>query len=138
MLSTLPVVMGSLGGLGRFGWLGRYCRGHAENVVCGVVAGENDGPLIPDPVDAGVFVGGYNPVAVDAVSATLMGFDIDKIPLICKGFKNNETDPDYYLRSKDDIQIVTENGPVDFNTFSKQEQLNFEPHPNWKGRVELN
>lgn len=57
------------------------------NIVDGIVAGEGEGPMEPDARLCGMLVGGSNPVAVDAVLATMIGFDYRKIPLIAKSFE---------------------------------------------------
>ena len=59
----------------------------ALTIVDGLIAGEGEGPMEPDARSCGLLVGGVNPVAVDAVLATLIGFDYRKIPLISKGFE---------------------------------------------------
>jgi len=55
-------------------------------IVDAIVAGEGEGPLEPDARPCGFLAGGINPVAVDAVLATVIGFDYHKIPLIARGF----------------------------------------------------
>ncbi|MEN8142662.1 MAG: DUF362 domain-containing protein, partial [Thermodesulfobacteriota bacterium] len=103
----------------------------------GVVGGEKNGPLLPDPVYAGVMLGGYNPVTIDAVGASLMGHDIEKIPLIKKTFeKNNERDP-LFKGEPEDIRIFIADGELDLEEFRRMKKLDFEPHPGWKGHVEL-
>ena len=49
------------------------------SVVDGIVGGENQGPLLPDPKASGVLLGGENFLSVDLVSARLMGFDLNKL-----------------------------------------------------------
>ena len=56
-------------------------------IVDGIIAGEGEGPMEPKARSCGLLVGGVNPVSVDAVIATLIGFDYRKIPLISKGFE---------------------------------------------------
>ncbi|MBI4497982.1 MAG: DUF362 domain-containing protein [Chloroflexi bacterium] len=58
---------------------------HYLGVVDGVVAGDGEGPLYPDPVDCGALLAGFHPVAVDIVGATLMGFDYRKVPMLREG-----------------------------------------------------
>jgi hypothetical protein len=55
----------------------------------GLVGGEGEGPLAPSPIRSGFMLAGRNPVAVDAVQASLMGFDISSIPQIwgVRGFE---------------------------------------------------
>ncbi len=55
-------------------------------IVDGIFAGEGNGPLAPDKVEAGFLLTGSNPVAVDCVAAWAMGFDYQKIPSVCKAF----------------------------------------------------
>jgi uncharacterized protein (DUF362 family) len=106
-------------------------------VLDGIIAGEKNGPLAPEPVAAGALLAGFNPVAIDAVAATLMGFDINKIPLIHRGFENTGRRRPVFNGSQEDIRIM--DGEFEFNltAFSKRKNLKFEPHPNWKGHVEL-
>lgn len=56
-------------------------------IVDGILAGEGNGPLAPDKVEAGFLLTGTNPVAVDCVAAWAMGFDYKKIPSVCKAFE---------------------------------------------------
>ena len=51
-----------------------------------VIAGEGHGPLAPDAVRMGYVMCGKNPVAIDTVCASLMGFDPTKIPSISHSF----------------------------------------------------
>jgi hypothetical protein len=53
-------------------------------VADGVLAGEGEGPLEPTPRPLGVILAGSNAVAVDWVAATLMGFDPERIPCLCR------------------------------------------------------
>jgi len=56
-------------------------------VVDAVVAGEGEGPMEPTPRPCGILVGGVNSAAVDAVLATMVGFDFRRIPLIANSFE---------------------------------------------------
>jgi uncharacterized protein (DUF362 family) len=55
-------------------------------IVDGIVAGEGDGPVVCDARAAGVIVAGANPVAVDTVCATLMGFDYERLKVLDRGW----------------------------------------------------
>lgn len=57
------------------------------SVVDGIIAGEGNGPLSPDPRPLGRLIGGFNPVEVDAVCAQLIGLDWRKLPLLAKGYQ---------------------------------------------------
>jgi len=56
-------------------------------IVDGIIGGEGNGPLCPDPVQSNVLISGTNPAEVDAVVAKLMGFDPNKIPIIKQAFE---------------------------------------------------
>ena len=105
-------------------------------LVDGFIAGEGRGPMNPDPFDAGLCIFGTNPVSVDAVGATLMGFDINKIPIINNAF----TIKDYKITSihKDSIVCYSNNPEwskkmtdISFNSVYK-----FKPHFGWLGHIE--
>jgi uncharacterized protein (DUF362 family) len=51
-------------------------------VVDGIVAGEGEGPLAPTPRASGVILAGWSAARVDAVMATVMGCDWQKVPTI--------------------------------------------------------
>jgi uncharacterized protein (DUF362 family) len=55
-------------------------------IVDGIVGGEGNGPLCPDPVQSGVLLSGVNPAEVDAVAARLMGFDPRALPVVAHAF----------------------------------------------------
>jgi len=74
---------------------------------------------------------------VDAVAATLMGFDWKRLPVIREAFREitmpiSEVDPL-------SIQIVSDieewNGSL--NNLRNQEHFDFIPHFGWKGHIEL-
>ena len=51
-------------------------------LIDGLIAGENEGPLEATPVEANALVFGDNPLWTDIYTATLMGYDHRKIPLL--------------------------------------------------------
>ncbi len=51
-------------------------------IIDGIVGGDGNGPLAPDPVRSGTLVFGANPWAVDWVATLQMGLDPAKIPLL--------------------------------------------------------
>lgn len=55
-------------------------------IVDGIIAGEGEGPMEPMARSCNVLVGGINQTAIDAVLATMIGFDYRRIPIISKGF----------------------------------------------------
>ena len=105
-------------------------------LIDGIKAGEKNGPLCADCVLAGVLLAGFSPVALDAVGATIMGFDINKIPLIQKGVEDNRRNSPIFSGCKEQIEVIDFSGAVTLPEFSKRRYLSFEPHPNWKGHIE--
>lgn len=65
------------------------CRRYAA-IVDGVIAGEGEGPLEPDRVDAGMIICGNNPVVTDAIASKLIGLDYEKVPTIARAFEIQE------------------------------------------------
>jgi hypothetical protein len=104
------------------------------SVIDGVVGGEGNGPMAPDPRPCGVVVAGTHPVAVDCVAATLMGFAWDRVPLLRNAFSMRGLD--FTPFSAGDILIASDNpawaGALDevSGTFA------FRPHFGWSGAIE--
>jgi uncharacterized protein (DUF362 family) len=55
-------------------------------IVDGVIAGQGNGPTDPEPVFSNVLIAGGNAADVDAAAARLMGFDIDRLPIVKHAF----------------------------------------------------
>jgi len=56
----------------------------AMSFIDGIVGGEGNGPLYPSPKPSGVILAGFNAASIDAVMATVMGFDFGRIATITK------------------------------------------------------
>ena len=56
------------------------------HIVDSVVAGQGDGPLAPEPLPLAVLLAGENAAAVDWVSAQLLGYDPQRIPIAREAF----------------------------------------------------
>jgi uncharacterized protein (DUF362 family) len=106
------------------------------SIVDGIVAGEGDGPAEPDARPAGMVVAGFNPVAVDTVCATLMGFDCKKLPMLKEAWDIEE----YPLVDFGPGDIVCRsNVPQWDGSFARLEEaehLALRPHFGWTGHVE--
>lgn len=107
-------------------------------VVDGIVGGENDGPLSPQPVKAGCIVAGENPFAVDMVTTRLMGFDVAKV----KQFGvSTAAHAEFGLESRNAIEPVVNGSPVAasilFGANWRSPVVAFKPHPGWLGEIEL-
>jgi hypothetical protein len=92
--------------------------------------------VVVDPLPAGLVVAGLNPLAVDTVCATLMGFDYRKIPMLAQAWKVC----DYPLAkfSRQHIQcrsnILEWHGTL--SDLGQASHLGFKPHFGWKGHIE--
>lgn len=67
-------------------WHDARAAKHYLAIVDGIVGGEGNGPLCPDPVAAGVLLSGTNPAVVDAVASRLMGFEPQRLPMVRHAF----------------------------------------------------
>jgi len=93
------------------------------SIVDGIVGGDGNGPLEADAVASGVLIAGRNPVAVDLVCCTLMGFDWRRVPTIREAFELQELRLTDF--GPDDIQIRPQVGAP----------LKFRPHFGWVGAL---
>ncbi len=55
-------------------------------IVDGIIGGEGNGPLCPEPVESGVMLAGTNPAAVDSAACRLMGLEPRELPLVARAF----------------------------------------------------
>ncbi len=106
------------------------------STVDGIVAGEGNGPLDPQPKPTGVVLMGSNPVAVDLACARLMGFDYKRLPILAGAFSDHSLPlasfaPDDVIGCSNealfDGLVAAFCGPA----------LDFKPHFGWKGHVEV-
>ena len=59
--------------------------------ICdGIIGGQGDGPLYPTPLPLGVMALSDNPYLMDVVGGSLLGINIDRIPML--HFAKNQTD----------------------------------------------
>ena len=104
-------------------------------VVDGIIAGEGEGPMEPDPRKCGLLIGGGSPAAVDAVLSAIIGFDYKKIPLIRNAFNIAELPLTDFL--PDEIEIRSNN--EDWSALKVDEPSNifrFKPAAGWIGHIE--
>ena len=103
-------------------------------LVDAVIAGEGEGPMRPSPRNAGLIIGGANPVAVDIVCSRLMGFDPRKIPLLSNAIGNG-THPGVPAA---ELIRVASNRPrwERLLKTGEGESLHFVPPAGWAGVIE--
>ena len=103
-------------------------------VVDGIVGGEGNGPMSPDPVESGVIIAGAHPAAVDLVAATIIGFDWRKIRLLKNAFKMKRLS--FADFSPDQVEVFSNKkewcGKIDH----LDDVFSFRPHFGWIGAIE--
>ncbi len=104
-------------------------------IVDGITGGERNGPLAPDPREAGVILTGMHPAAVDAAAARVMGFEPGKIPLVRESFSPNPHSLAPF--GIDEVSILSNEaaweGPLpEFDGPG----IPFAPHRGWVGHIE--
>jgi uncharacterized protein (DUF362 family) len=109
------------------------------SLIDGIVAGENRGPLLPDPKNCGLLIAGDNFLAVDMVASRIMGFNTNKI----RTFDIiNDKNINFGLSGINGIEIISHDESWIGEQFFRKETVipgvvNFVPHPGWIGHIEL-
>lgn len=103
-------------------------------IVDGIIGGEGNGPLAPEAKLCGVCIAGVDPVAVDTVSAVLMGFDPEKLKILNRA----EHSRGYRLSfvKREDIRCVSNNPAWNGAPEEMTHVFNFKPHFSWEGYLE--
>ncbi len=101
-------------------------------IIDGIIAGEGNGPMEPDPKPAGVLIAGANPVCVDMAAAALMGFDYRRIPTLAHAFEIKHYP--LTVACAEDIEITTSYLPwrKKLTDIQYEDTLQFRPHFGWK------
>lgn len=105
-------------------------------IVDGIIAGEANGPLDPDPVRAGMILGGVNPVLVDATAAVLMGFDPDRIPLLANATRSRTYPLCTCAWRETQVRSNFEDWNGRLGDIDPEACFEFRPHFAWKGHIE--
>ncbi len=102
----------------------------------GIVAGENEGPLEATPVPAGALVLGTNPLAVDILTASWMGYDWKKISLL----RNAGSITRWQIAESktDELRLAASGKRYSIEDIQKADwRMDFKPPEGWRGHVEL-
>lgn len=103
-------------------------------IVDAIQAGEGEGPLSPDPKALGCLVCGTNPVAIDVVCATLMGFDPLQIPTLSNAFTIKSFQLcDFVFQ---DVSTIIDGDNYKIGNMPSEIIRPFIPQFGWKGHVE--
>ena len=104
-------------------------------MIDGIIGGMEEGPLRPRGIGSGVLIGGFNPVAVDMISARLMGFDVQRIPLIRRAAERSWLPLGQF--SLNDLAVASNLTRWANIVQSEDLGLNFTPSAGWVGHIEL-
>ena len=105
-------------------------------LVDGLIGMQGMGPMQGDPVKSGIVIGGTDPVAVDMVSACIMGFDWRKIPVISEALKIDRLPLTSLKPEEIIIHSDIKNWGGTFEDFEKGEYFKFTPHFGWRNHIE--
>jgi len=103
-------------------------------VVDGIVGGEGNGPMSPDPKPCGVVLAGTHPVAVDVVAAALMGFEWQKIRLLRSSFAMRELS--FVPFQPEEIEVLANRPGWGGKLAAMKDTFAFRPHFGWVGAIE--
>jgi hypothetical protein len=103
-------------------------------IVDGIVGGEGNGPMAPDPKPCGVILAGTHPVAVDCAAATIMGFDWRKIRLLRHSFGMRELN--FVDFAPTELEIVSNRDAWRGALNAMRDTFAFRPHFGWIGAIE--
>lgn len=106
------------------------------SVVDGIIAGDGNGPMAPDPNFAGLVIAGFNPLAVDSVSALLMGFDDEKIPLLAGGWRIAHYPLTNFTRNAVRCASNVDEWNGTLEDLGAAPHLSMKPHFGWRGKIE--
>lgn len=104
-------------------------------ILDGLVGGEGEGPLSPQPVASGVLLAARNPVALDTVASVLMGLDYHLVKQIAESYRLGSRPLAHF--QPEEIEIV---GDLPFARLAQviagKYCPRFKPAAGWRGRVE--
>lgn len=103
-------------------------------IVDGIIGGEGNGPMAPDPKPCGVILAGTHPAAVDCVAATLMGFDWRRIWMLQSSFKMRELS--FTPFPPEAVQVISDEKAWAGSLEQMTDTFDFRPHFGWAGAIE--
>jgi hypothetical protein len=103
------------------------------HVTDGVIAGEGEGPLRPEPVKFGAVAAALNPAAHDWMVTTLMGLDPSAIPIVQRAF---DPTTGIALFRPEELDIVNGCGSAPPAEIASRHLFHFKPAAGWVGHCE--
>jgi len=107
------------------------------HLIDGIIGGQGEGPLSPEPVKSNVLLAGENAACMDAVGATLMGFDLNRIPLIYRAFQDAAHSRPVCTVTPEEITVNVDGRVLSLATLAERYNMRFAAHPKWVGCIEL-
>ena len=117
-----------------------YCDEHGQmqstpqrryfSVIDGIVGGDAEGPLTPDPVFTGVVIGGFNPLTVDVFATTMMGIDWRKVKMLVSATRLRK-----FALAPEPAERYDVSSSLDHDW--SRPLFRFNPPAGWVGHVEL-
>jgi uncharacterized protein (DUF362 family) len=106
-------------------------------VVDGIIAGEGNGPMAPDPKPCGVIVAGANPLAVDSVCCALMGFDWRRVRMLSGAFGVKQKTIAHFEHGDIEVRSNEASHQKALSAFTAADGFHFKPHFGWVSAIEL-
>ncbi|MFQ5607159.1 MAG: DUF362 domain-containing protein [Candidatus Zixiibacteriota bacterium] len=109
------------------------------SIIDGILAGEGDGPLDPDPRQTGLVVAGFSPTPVDLVATLLMGFDYRRLRLYdyIVGARERVAAVPYAVRDPERISVGVNSQTVPYARLLEElKPFGFRAHYGWRGKIE--
>lgn len=105
-------------------------------VVDAIIAGEGNGPMMPEEKKCNILAFGNNYLGVDTALCRLMGFDPNKVPSIMNGFGLKKYP--LALFNKDDVYIKSNESRWEglLLNLGDDDIMNFKPAFGWVGHIE--
>lgn len=104
-------------------------------ITDGIIGGQGDGPLYPDPAPAGVVTGALNDAAADWVHARLMGWDPLKVPIVREAFGGFQWPIAHF--APDRIRVRMDGREMIAADVFPVNGCVFEPARGWRGHCEM-
>lgn len=106
------------------------------SIVDGIIGMEGNGPVAGDRKVCGIIIAGFNPVAVDAAGAKIMGFNPLKIKMISKSFEKQSLPlVDFQI---EDIACISNDDKFNKKLvdIKYEDSFKFRPHFGWINHIE--
>jgi uncharacterized protein (DUF362 family) len=105
------------------------------SITDGILSGEHNGPLAPEPLPIGIVTFGSCSSVLDIVHAGLFHFDWEKIPLLRESFRNKNKYP-LVFNQPEEIAVQTGDKKMSFKQSSKLFGVSAQPPDGWKNYIE--